>query len=76
MAKINKQPLESAPIPVMKPRQWNSYSPEDVKRWGVERFLGQVAPQEPISFPDFGFTEEENQRMDAILKEDKQSDDF
>lgn len=59
-------------IPPMKPRQWNSYRPEDVKRWGVERFLDEVAPQESIPVPDFEFTDEENQRMDELLKEEQE----
>ena len=59
-------------IPPMKPHQWNSYRPEDVKRWGIERFLDEVAPQEPIPVPDFGFTEEENRRMDELLKEEQE----
>lgn len=58
-------------IPPMKPHQWNSYRPEDVKRWGVERFLDEVSPQEPIPVPDFEFTDEENQRMDELLKEEQ-----
>lgn len=59
-------------IPPMKMHQWNSYRPEDVKRWGIERFLSEVAPKAPISLPDLGFTDEENRRMDELLKEDRE----
>lgn len=59
-------------IPPMKPHQWNSYRPEDIKRWGVERFMDEVAPKEPFPIPDLGFTEEENRRMDELLKEEQE----
>ena len=59
-------------IPSMKPRQWNSYRPEDIKRWGVARFLSETAPEKPIPIPDLEFTEEENRRMDQLLKEEKE----
>ena len=49
----------------------NTYKPEDIRRWGVERFMKEVAPQKPFSIPDLGFTEEENRCMDALLKEEK-----
>ncbi len=62
-------------IPSMKPHQWNSYRPEDIKRWGIEAFLDAVAPQQPVVIPDFGFTTEENQRMDELLKEEQQRAD-
>lgn len=66
-----KRSLEA--IPHMKVGQWNSYRPEDVKRWGVERFLDEVAPEEPLEIPDLGFTEEENRRMDEILREEREA---
>lgn len=59
-------------IPSLKPRAWNSYRPEDVKRWGVERFLHEVAPKYPIPIPDLEFTDEENQKMDELLEEERQ----
>ncbi len=62
---------EKEPIPPIKPHQWNSYRPEDIKRWGIERFLKEVSPQQPIPVPDFEFTDEENQRMDKLLEEEK-----
>lgn len=66
-----KKALE--PIPVLKRGQWNIYSPEDIKRWGVQRFLDEVCEKEPIPIPDLGFTDEENQRMDQILTEERQA---
>lgn len=66
-----KKSLEA--IPPMRVGQWNSYRPEDVKRWGVERFLDEVASKEPLEIPDLGFTEEENRRMDEILREEREA---
>lgn len=66
-----KKTLEE--IPPMKKGQWNSYRPEDVKRWGVERFLDAIASKEPLEIPDLGFTEEENRRMDEILREEREA---
>lgn len=60
------------PIPPMR-RGANSYKPEDIRRWGVERFLDEIAPKEPFKIPDLGFTEEENQRTDEILREERQA---
>lgn len=51
----------------------NSYSPADIRRWGVERFLDEVCAKEPFQIPDLGFTEAENQRMDEILREERQA---
>ncbi len=50
----------------------NSYKPEDIRRWGVERFMQEVAPKEPLHIPDLGFTAEENRRMDQLLQEEQQ----
>lgn len=66
-----KNPLET--IPPLKRGQWTSYSPADIKRWGVQRFLDEVCEKEPIQIPDLGFTEEENQRMDQILKQEREA---
>lgn len=65
-----KNPLE--PIPRMR-RGANSYKPEDILRWGVERFLDEVVPKEPFKIPDLGFTKEENRRMDEIMREERQA---
>jgi hypothetical protein len=58
-------------IPPMR-RGANSYKAEDIRRWGVERFMSQVAPKEPFPIPDLGFTEEENRRMEGLLKEERE----
>ena len=63
---------EKEPIPPMR-RGANSYKPEDIRRWGVERFMDEIAPKEPFSIPDLGFTEEENRRMDELLREEQES---
>lgn len=56
-------------IPPMKRGRLNSYKPEDIRRWGVDRFLEATAVREPFlrEFPEF--TEEENRRMDELLAE-------
>lgn len=58
-------------IPPMRRGRINSYKPEDIRRWGVERFLEATAVREPFlwEFPEF--TEEENRRMDEILAEER-----
>lgn len=58
-------------IPPLKPGRWNVYSPADIKRWGVHYFLDAVCEKKPVSIPDLGFTEEENQRMDHILQQER-----
>ncbi|MBC7923772.1 MAG: hypothetical protein H7Z75_22075 [Ferruginibacter sp.] len=73
MAETTNKPQALEPIPPMKPGQWNSYSPADIKRWGVERFLDEVCPKEPVPIPDLGFTEEENRRMDEVLREEREA---
>lgn len=65
---ISKQ---KEPIPPLKRGQTNSYSPADIKRWGVQRFLDDVCEKDPITIPDLGFTKEENMRMDEILMQEK-----
>ncbi len=71
-----KKTEQDEKIPLLKPHTWNSYRPEDVKRWGIKRFLSEVSPQYPIPVPDLGFTVEEDQRMDEILKEDQARNDL
>jgi len=66
----NKNP---EPIQRMKPGRPKSYSPADIKRWGVERFLDEVCEKAPIAIPDLGFTEKENQRMNDLLKEEREA---
>lgn len=63
-----KKSLE--PIPPMR-RGDNSYKPEDIRRWGVQRFMDEVAPKLPFKIPDLEFSEEENRRMDELLQEER-----
>ncbi len=60
------------PIPSMR-RGANSYKPEDIRRWGVQRFMDAVAPKEPFEIPDLGFSEDENRRMDELLKQEREA---
>jgi hypothetical protein len=59
-------------IPPMRPGRINLYSPDDIKRWGVQRFLDTVCRKEPLEIPDLGFTEEENRAMDELLRQDRE----
>lgn len=54
-------------------RGTNSYKPEDIRRWGLQRFMAEVAPKEPFLIPDLRFTGEENRRMDELLREEQES---
>lgn len=67
---------QSESIPPLRRGKLNSYSPADIKRWGVQRFLDEVCEKDPILIPDLGFTDEENRQMDELLKqEQKESGD-
>ena len=55
-------------IPLLQKGKVNSYRPEDIKLWGVERFMDAVCAKEDIVIPSLGFTVEENERMEEILK--------
>lgn len=66
----NEKPFE--PIPPMH-IGGNSYSPADIRRWGVERFLNEVCQKEPFIIPNWGFTDEENRRMDEVLDQERQA---
>lgn len=61
------------PIPPLKPGQYSSYSPADIKRWGSQRFLDEVCEKEPIKIPDLGFSMEENQRMEKVLIQEREA---
>lgn len=63
-------------IPLMKKGENNSYRPEDIKRWGIERFLETVCASKEIEIPNLGFNEEENNSMDSILKDENKENDF
>lgn len=67
---IITQEVNSEGFPPKVSSQSNIYKPSAIKRYGPERFLTQVAPKEPIQ-PNFTFTPEEQQRMDALLAKDK-----
>ena len=58
-------------IPLLQKENMNSYRPEDIKRWGVERFMDAVCAKEDIVIPVLGFTVQENGRMEEILKEEE-----
>lgn len=60
------------PIPPKKPGI-NSYRPEDIKRWGVERFMAYQAQEGPFRMPAVRFTDEENRRMDELLEQEHQA---
>jgi hypothetical protein len=34
--------------------------------------MNEVAPKEPFKIPSLGFSEEENRRMDEIMREERQ----
>ncbi|MGB3849297.1 MAG: hypothetical protein WA958_04970 [Tunicatimonas sp.] len=63
---------EQEPIPPMR-RGANSYKPEDIRRRGLQRFMAEVAPKEPFLIPDLRFTDEENHRMDELLREEQEN---
>ena len=48
----------------------NSYKPDDIRRWGVERFMNEIVPKEPLAIPDLGFSADENHHMDELLKQE------
>ncbi len=52
------------------------YKPEDIRRWGIARFMQEIAPDKPLQIPDLGFTVIENKRMEALLNQEITGDDF
>ncbi|MGI4865742.1 MAG: hypothetical protein ACRYFZ_17600 [Janthinobacterium lividum] len=44
-----------------------SLRPEDIKAYGVQRFVDEQAKRGPFPIPDLHFTEEENRIMDELL---------
>lgn len=52
-----------------------SLRPEDIKAYGVQRFLDKQAQRGPFQLPDFIFTEEENRSMDEFLAEKRRPTD-
>ncbi len=68
---LSPPPVSPDAIPPLRWGRLTYYSPADIKRWGVERFLDAVAPTEPLPIPDLGFTAEENARMDELLQQER-----
>ena len=54
----------------------NSFKPEDIRRWGIARFMREIAPEKPLVVPNLGFTLVENQRMDKFLTQEVLTNDF
>lgn len=48
-----------------------SLRPEDIKAYGVQRFLDEQAQRGPLQLPKLHFTEEENRLMDELLQEER-----
>lgn len=44
-----------------------SLRPEDIKAYGIERFLREQEERGPFPAPDFTFTEEESRQIDEFL---------
>ncbi|UYZ64132.1 hypothetical protein [Hymenobacter weizhouensis] len=61
-------------LPSLQLGRVSTFRPEDIKRWGVERFMAEVAPQTPFAIPDLGFTPEEQQRMDQLTQDEREAD--
>lgn len=57
-------------IPKMKATRLNIYNSTQIKTVGIEVFLDLVCEKEPIAPPDLGFTEDEWDEMEKLLKED------
>ena len=47
-----------------------SLRPEEIKAYGVQRFLDEQAKRGPLQLPKLHFTDEENRLMDALLAEE------
>lgn len=52
-----------------------SLRPEDIKAYGVQRFLDEQAQRGPFPALAIEFTEEENRIMDEILAEERRAKD-
>ena len=62
-------------IPTIR-RGSNTYKPEDIRRWGIKRFMEKVAPKKPFPIPDLEFTREEDQRMNELLNDERSANDL
>ena len=74
MTQVTYQKKQQNTIPLLQKGKTNSYRPEDIKRWGVEYFMDTVCAKEDIVIPTLGFTAEENEKMEEILKEELNND--
>ena len=63
------------PIDQMRAEGRTSLRPEDIKAYGVQRFLDEQEKLGPFPVPDLEFTEEENRLMDEILAEERRAKD-
>ncbi len=50
-----------------------SLRPEDIKAYGIARFLDEQEKRCPLPALNIAFTEEENRLMDQILAEERQA---
>ncbi len=57
-------------IPKLKRGQLNIYNSSQIKAVGTETFLELICEKEPIQPPDLGFSDEEWNEMEELLKED------
>jgi hypothetical protein len=71
MTQVTYQKNQQNIIPLLQEGKTNSYSPKDLKRWGIEHFMDTVCAKEDIVIPSLGFTAEENERIEEILKEEE-----
>lgn len=55
------------PIEQMRAEGRTSLRPEDIKAYGIQRFLDEQAKRGPLQLPKLHFTEEENRLMDELL---------
>lgn len=51
-----------------------SLRPEDIKEYGIERFLREQEMRGAFPAPDFTFTEEEKRQIDEFLARERHAD--
>ena len=61
------------PYQLMRLQKRSSFRPEDIKEYGVERFLEEQAARGPLPAPNFVLTQEEQQLIDLLLTEERQA---
>lgn len=61
------------PIQQMRAQGRTSLRPEDIKAYGVQRFLDEQEERGPLPALNIVFSEEENRLMDQILAEERQA---